>query len=69
MDLGGALFLFFFFSMFWSQKPRSWFYLIGILVLGLLSHHQWRVGDFFIYAAAFSPFLSETEKGALKFMH
>jgi len=67
--LGGAVFLFFFFSMFWSQKPRAWFYLIGILVLGLLfAPINGGSATFFIYAAAFSPFLSETEKGALKFM-
>ncbi len=68
--LGGAVFLFFFFGMFWSPKKSwSWCFLIGIVVLGLLlAPINGGAATFFIYAVAFCPFLAETEWGAVKVM-
>jgi two-component system sensor histidine kinase DesK len=68
--VGGAVFLFFYFGMFWSSKPRrAWFYLAGIVLLGmLLAPINGGASTFFIYATAFCPFLAETEVGAIKAM-
>ena len=68
--LGGAVFLFLFFGMFWStSKARAWSFVAGIVVLGLLfAPLNTGASTFFIYATAFCPFLAETEKGAVKVM-
>src|ERR1039457_4940231 len=65
--LGGALFLFFFFAMFWDSRARSRFYLAGIVLLGLgFAPINPGAATFFIYGCSFAPFLVETESGALK---
>jgi two-component system sensor histidine kinase DesK len=65
--LGGALFLFFFFAMFWDTRARAQFYLAGIVLLGLgFAPINPGAATFFIYACSFAPFLVETESGALK---
>jgi two-component system, NarL family, sensor histidine kinase DesK len=68
--LGGAVFLVFYFGMFWSSKPRrAWVYMAGIVLLGmLLAPINGGAATFFIYATAFCPFLAETEVGAIKAM-
>ncbi|HUK26584.1 MAG TPA: sensor histidine kinase [Terriglobales bacterium] len=68
-SVGGAIFLFLFFGMFWDRCQRHWYYLVGILALGLvLAPSNGGAATFFIYATAFTPFLCETEGGALTIM-
>jgi two-component system sensor histidine kinase DesK len=66
---GTAVFLFFFFGMFWDKHPnRAWYYLTGIFSLGLgFAPVNSGAATFFIYSCAFAPFLAETELGALRF--
>jgi two-component system, NarL family, sensor histidine kinase DesK len=65
--LGGAVFLVLFFGMFWLRKPWSWYCLAGIAILGLLfAPINGGAATFFIYAAGFAPFLTDTEIDAVK---
>ena len=68
--IGGIFFLFFYFGMFWSNKPnRSWMYLAGIVLLGVIfAPINGGAATFFIYATSFCPFIAETEVGAVKVM-
>jgi two-component system sensor histidine kinase DesK len=64
-----VFFLIFYFGMFWSRRPRSWFFMVGLVILGLL-FYPFNPGAscFFIYSAAFCPFLAATETTALSVM-
>jgi two-component system sensor histidine kinase DesK len=68
--LGGVVFLFLYFGMFWTNKTgRSWYYLFGIAALGaLFAPINGGAATFFIYATVFCPFLAQTEIGAIKVM-
>jgi two-component system sensor histidine kinase DesK len=67
--VGAVVFLVFYFGMFWSTPPRNWFYLSGIVALGLLfAPINGGAASFFIYATAFCPFLSANESKAAKAM-
>ena len=62
--LGTAVFLFLFFGMFWGRKPWTRLFLAGIVLLGILyAPINGGAATFFIYGAAFGPFLAETELG------
>ena len=66
-SLGGVVFLFLFFGMFWNRPPRTWYFLLGLLLLGMgFAPFNGGSSTFFIYCAAFSPFLAETEMGAVR---
>jgi len=61
-----VFFLIFYFGMFWGKKPTPWFYLAGLILLGLIfSPLNSGAACFFIYSAAFSPFIAQTEMSAL----
>jgi two-component system, NarL family, sensor histidine kinase DesK len=65
--IGGVFFLYFFFGMFWSKSGRHWWYLSGLVALGLATApFNYGAATFFIYACAFAPFAAKTEIGALK---
>jgi two-component system sensor histidine kinase DesK len=67
--LGGALFLFFFFGMFWDKRSRAWLHLVAIVLLGIaLAPINGGAATFFIYGCAFAPFLVKTELDAAKVM-
>ena len=64
-----VFFLFFYFSMFWGKKPGPWFYLSGIVLLGLVfAPINPGASCFFIYSTAFVPFVAETGLSALLVM-
>jgi len=66
-SLGGAVFLVLFFGIFWNHPPRSWYFLFGLLLLGVgFAPYNGGAATFFIYCAAFAPFLAETEVGGAK---
>ncbi len=63
---GGIVFLVFYFGMFWSRRWR-WYCIVGMVALGLLfAPINGGASCFFIYPAAFCPFLVNTEVKALK---
>lgn len=65
--IGTVLFLFVFFGMFWSKGWKQWFCLGGMVAMGVLfARVSGASATFFIYAAAFTPFLAKTEATALK---
>lgn len=65
--VGGALFLFCFFAMFWGKRSHAWFYFFSILLLGILvAPYNAGSATFFIYAASFAPFMAQTEVGGAK---
>ncbi len=65
--IGAIVFLFLYFGMFWSKPPRNWYYLAGIVGLGLLfAPINGGAACFFIYASAFCPFLCRTEAKAIR---
>jgi two-component system, NarL family, sensor histidine kinase DesK len=67
IGLGGAAFLVCFFGMFWDTCGRAWLYWTGLFLLGIgFAPFNGGAATFFIYAAAFGPFLCKTEKGAVK---
>ena len=56
-----VFFLFFYFGMFWAKKPTPWFYMGGLVVLGLVfAPTNPGASCFFIYSAAFAPFIAQT---------
>jgi two-component system, NarL family, sensor histidine kinase DesK len=64
--LGTVVFLFFFFALFWTRKRWTKYCLVGIVLLGVLfAPINGGAATFFIYAAAFSPFLAESEMGGV----
>jgi two-component system, NarL family, sensor histidine kinase DesK len=66
-SLGGAIFLVFYFGMFWGKTRQAWFYLTGIVALGVLfAPINGGAATFYIYAAVFVPFLTKTEIGAVR---
>jgi two-component system sensor histidine kinase DesK len=65
--VGAVVFLFLYFSMFWATPPRNWYYLAGIVVLGLLfAPINGGAACFFIYACAFAPFIAGNEVKAIR---
>ncbi len=65
--VGGMVFLFLFFGMFWDRGVRPRFYLAGIVLLGMaMAPINSGAATFFIYACAMAPFLVKTESAALK---
>ena len=68
-SIGGAVGVALFFGIFWNRPPRSWYFLFGLLLLGM-GYAPFNGGSatFFIYCAAFSPFLANTEFGAAKML-
>jgi two-component system, NarL family, sensor histidine kinase DesK len=57
-----AVFLTLYFAHFWVKRPWGFATLGGILLLGVLfAPYNPGAGGFFIYAAAFAPFIVETE--------
>jgi len=61
-----VFFLIFYFGMFWAKKPTPWFYMGGLVVLGLIfAPTNPGASCFFIYSAAFAPFIAQTEISAL----
>jgi two-component system sensor histidine kinase DesK len=61
-----VFFLICYFGMFWSKRPRSWYYMAGLVVLGLVfAPINTGASCFFIYSAAFAPFVAQTELSAL----
>ncbi len=64
---GGAVFLVLFFGLFWTRPRYSWFCLTGILLLGIgFAPINGGAATFFIYTAAFVPFLVKTEWAAIR---
>ncbi len=65
--IGTILFLFAFFGMFWSKGWKQWFCVGALVAMGILfapvNHGS---ATFFIYAAAFTPFLAKSETAAVK---
>jgi two-component system sensor histidine kinase DesK len=65
--LGTIAFLFLYFGMFWVSKRRALLHLLGMIVLGMAyTPYNGGANTFFIFAAACSPFLVETEWDAVK---
>jgi len=65
--VGGVVFLYVFFGMFWAKPGRHWWYLSGLVLLGLVfAPINSGAATFFIYACAFVPFMSKTEWGAVR---
>jgi two-component system sensor histidine kinase DesK len=67
--VGVAAFLALYFGLFWLKRPWCFLSIGGILLLGILfaPYNGGAVG-FFIYAAAFVPFVVDTEWAALKLL-
>ena len=64
-----VFFLLFYFGMFWAKKPIPWFCMSGLVALGLIfAPVNSGASCFFIYSAAFAPFLAQTEMSALRVM-
>lgn len=64
--LGFIAFLVFYFGLFLLEKPRGLFYIVGMLLLGMLLIPQnGGASTFFIFAAAFVPFAVPTQKKAI----
>jgi len=64
--LGGAVFLVLFFAMFWGKQRWARYYWAGIVLLGVLfAPINGGAATFFIYGAAFAPFLAQTEMGGV----
>jgi len=67
--VGVALFLAFYFSMFWLKRPWNLLCVGGILTLGVIfAPYNLGAACFFIYAAAFIPFAVDTEWAAVKLL-
>lgn len=65
--IGSVVFLFLFFGMFWTRPSRAIFYVFGLVALGVVfTPINGGAATFFIYAAAFIPFLCETATRAIK---
>src|SRR5882724_11229322 len=57
-----GIFLFLYFANFWARRPWNFVNLAGLVLLGVVFiPSNPGAGGFFIYAAAFAPFMVETE--------
>ena len=67
--LGTIAFLLLYFGLFWVSKRRALLHVLAMLVLGV-AYAPYNGGaiTFFIFAAAVSPFLVETEWDAIKIL-
>ena len=67
--LGTVAFLLVYFSFFWIKRPWNLLNLAALLLLGV-GFAPFNAGacTFFVFAAAFSPYATETEMGALKLL-
>ncbi len=67
--LGTIAFLFLYFGMFWVSRRRALLHVLGMVVLGVAyTPYNGGATTFFIFAAAVSPFLVETEADAIKIL-
>jgi two-component system, NarL family, sensor histidine kinase DesK len=65
--LGTIAFFFLYFGMFWVSNRRALWQLVGMVVLGVAyTPYNGGADTFFIFAAACSPFVVDTEWDALK---
>jgi two-component system sensor histidine kinase DesK len=63
------VFLALYFGIFWLKRPWSLVCIVGILMLGItFAPYNGGASGFFIYAAAFMPFVVDTEWAAVKFL-
>ncbi len=63
------VFLALYFGIFWLKRPWSLICIVGILMLGIaFAPYNGGAAGFFIYAAAFMPFVVDTEWSAVKFL-
>ena len=63
------VFLALYFGIFWLKRPWSLVCIAGILMLGItFAPYNGGASGFFIYAAAFMPFVVDTEWSAVKFL-
>jgi len=67
--LGTIAFLLLYFGMFWVSNRRGLLHVLGMVVLGVVyTPFNGGADTFFIFAAAVSPFLVDSEFDALKIM-
>ena len=67
--LGTVAFLLLYFGLFWVSDARAKLHVIGMVLLGVAyTPYNGGADTFFIFAAAVSPFLLETEGEALKWL-
>jgi two-component system, NarL family, sensor histidine kinase DesK len=67
--LGTIVFLLLYFGMFWVSNRQAFWHLIGMVALGVAyTPYNGGADTFFIFAAACSPFVVDTEWDALKFL-
>jgi len=63
------VFLVLYFGMFWLKRPWNILCTVGVLFLGMgFAPYNGGAAAFFIYAAAFIPFLVDTEWSAIKYL-
>src|ERR1700730_17173758 len=66
---GVIVFLAFYFAIFWVRRPWNLICVGGILMLGIIfAPYNGGAAGFFIYSAAFLPFVVDTEWAAVKFL-
>jgi two-component system, NarL family, sensor histidine kinase DesK len=67
--LGFAIFLILYFGIFWLERPRAIVHIGGIVLLGVLFiPYNGGAASFFIFAAAFVPFVVTTQAKAVASM-